>query len=288
MDGCGTEGDNRVNSENLLCTTVWIETDRCGQVCGYPQSGMIEAMSNERTPSSALRRILPTPATVTIEDAYRDDRSAHDDRPWIGMCMVMSVDGSIAYEGTSGGLGNDHDLEVLLTVRRLSDMVLVGAGTVRGEGYGAPEKPGQRIGVVTNSGSVDLDRELFTSGAGFLITSEAAEVDETRVDVLRAGRDEVDLTQAVQRLTEIDPHVRWVQAEGGAALNGALLDAGLLDELFVTISPNLVGGAGPRITGGAAEVMRAFELVQVLTDDDGYLFTQYRSGDMSGSGVRPG
>ena len=189
--------------------------------------------------------------------------------------MVSSLDGSIAVDGTSGGLGNPNDLEVLLTLRSLADMILVGAGTVRGEGYGPPEKTGQRIGVVTNRGNVDLDRDLFTSGAGFVNTNEAAEVDETRVEVLRAGTDQVDEAAAVTRLDEIDPSVRYVQAEGGAGFNGSLLDAGVIDELDLSLSPHLVGGDGPRLTTGAAEGLQGFELAHLLVDSDGFVFSRW-------------
>ncbi len=70
--------------------------------------------------------------------------------------MIASLDGAVAVDGTSGALGNANDREVLLTLRDLADVVLVGAGTASGEGYGPPRKPGLRIGVVTNSGQVDL------------------------------------------------------------------------------------------------------------------------------------
>ena len=81
-----------------------------------------------------LRRLLPHPAsTISVRAAYDVERVPHADRPWIGLCMVMSLDGSIAVEGTSGRLGNPNDLDVLLTLRSIADMILVGAGTVRGE-----------------------------------------------------------------------------------------------------------------------------------------------------------
>ena len=43
------------------------------------------------------------------------------------------------------------------------DVIVVGAGTVRDEGYGAPRKAGQRIGVVTRSGRLDYGSDLFSS-----------------------------------------------------------------------------------------------------------------------------
>lgn len=189
--------------------------------------------------------------------------------------MVTSLDGSVAIDGRSGALGNQNDLEVLLTLRRLADMVLVGAGTARGEGYGPPQKAGQRIAVVTNSGDVDLGRELFTSGAGFIVTARSTDLGSTDVDVLRAGDDHVDIVEAVTRLDEIMPGVRYVQAEGGPRLNGSLLDADLVDELDVTISPRLVGGDGPRLTTGAGDAIRDFRIKHLLADDDGFVFGRY-------------
>jgi riboflavin biosynthesis pyrimidine reductase len=223
-----------------------------------------------------LRRLLPHPAgPTTIRAAYDVDRPVHADRPWVGLCMVTSLDGSISVDGTSGTLGNVNDLDVLLTLRSLADLLIVGAGTARGEGYGPPKRPGQRIGVVTDRGSVDLDSELFTSRAGFVITNEQTEIDESRVDVLRAGRDRVDIAEALTRLGEVVPDVRYVQAEGGATLNASLLDADLIDELDLTLSPHLVGGAGPRLTDGANESMRGFTLAHLLVDDAGFVFSRW-------------
>ncbi len=189
--------------------------------------------------------------------------------------MVTSLDGSIAVDGASGGLGNPNDLDILLTLRSIADMILVGAGTVRDEGYGPPKKQGQRIGVVTNSADVDLDSDLFAGGAGFVITNEAATIDESRVDVLRSGGEHVNIADVVRRLHEIDPDVGYVQAEGGAGFNGSLLDAGVIDELDLSISPNLAGGSGPRLTSGASESLRRYELAHLLADTDGFVFSRW-------------
>jgi riboflavin biosynthesis pyrimidine reductase len=189
--------------------------------------------------------------------------------------MVSSLDGTVAVDGLSGGLGNPNDLEVLVTLRALADVIVVGAGTVRDEDYGPPRKPGQRVGVVTNRGSVDLDRELFDSGAGFVITTERADVDDTRVEVLRAGDETVDLRQAIGRLHEIAPDIDFVQAEGGPTLNAALFEADLIDELDLTIASRLSGGGGPRLTDGADELDRRFDLAHMLVDDDGFVFGRW-------------
>ena len=117
-----------------------------------------------------MRRLHPYPADhVTVADAYGIDRPRPVNRPWLGLCMVSSLDGTTVVEGNSRALSSDADLAVLLGLRRLADMMLVGAATVRIEGYGPPSKPGQRVGVVSRSGDLDYSSELFTSGAGFVI-----------------------------------------------------------------------------------------------------------------------
>ena len=223
----------------------------------------------------ALRRLHPSPtAATTVREAYDVTRRPLPGRPWIGVCMVASLDGSVAVDGTSGALGNENDMAVLHTLRQLADVIIVGAGTLRGEGYGPPEKAGQRIGVVTNSGRVDVSTPLFTTGAGFLIAPHSATIDGS-VEVLRAGDDLVDLTEAVGRVVEIDAGTRYVQAEGGPTLNGALLADDLIDEIDLTISPRLAGGAGPRLTVGAPERIRGYDLAHLLADDDGFVFTRW-------------
>lgn len=224
----------------------------------------------------ALRRLHPSPtAPITVPDAYIVDRPPPPDRPWVSLCMLSSLDGSVSVDGSSGGLGNPNDLDVLLTLREISDMVLVGAGTARGEGYGPPSTQGRRIGVVTNSGRVDLTTPLFGSGAGFLIAPASAEIDESMVQVLRAGELVVDLVAAVGRLCEVVSTVMYVHAEGGPRLNGALLSEDLIDELDLSISPRLVGGDGPRLTAAAPELDRRFDLAHLLADDDGFLFSRW-------------
>lgn len=228
---------------------------------------------SERPP---LFRAHPAPhAPTTVAEAYTVDRPAPAGRPWVGLCMVASLDGSVTVEGSSGGLGNPNDLDVLVTLRRLADVVLVGAGTAAGEGYGPPSKPGQRIAVATNSGRVDLDSELFTSGAGFVLAPDSATIDESRVEVLRAGDDRLDLAGALARLHEVVPGVVYVQAEGGPTLNAALAAADLVDELDLTVSPRFVGGDGPRLVSGADELERRFDVAHLLMDTDGFVFGRW-------------
>ncbi len=195
--------------------------------------------------------------------------------------MVTSIDGSTVVDGRSTGLSSDNDIAVLHGLRSIADVIIVGAGTVRGEGYGPPKTAGQRVGVVTASGTIDLDTPLFTSGAGFVITTADAELGSAsgpdgQVDVIRAGVDSVDLADAISRLGDVHPHPRFVQVEGGAHLNGSILDADLFDEINITTSPLCVGGDGPRLTSGADDVEQRFELTQMVIDDESFVFSRWR------------
>jgi riboflavin biosynthesis pyrimidine reductase len=189
--------------------------------------------------------------------------------------MVASLDGSVVVDGSSGGLGNPNDVDVLIALRAIADVIVVGAGTASGEGYGPPRKPGQRIAVATNRGTIDLDSPLFTSGAGFVLAPHGADIDEDRVEVLRAGHDRLDLHAAIERLHEVVPDVTYVQAEGGPTLNAALAAADVLDELDLTLSPRFVGGDGPRLVNGGDQIDHPFELAHLLLDDDGFVFGRW-------------
>ena len=220
-----------------------------------------------------LRRVHPSPADVTVLDAYDVERPVHaDGRPWLGLCMVSSLDGSTVVKGRSSALSSENDAAVLLTLRDLADVLVVGAGTVRAEGYGPPRKPGQRIGVVSTSGRVDTSSPLFASGAGFLVVPRDAPA--SSVDTVRAGEGTVDLAAALVEIAR-RTGARYVQAEGGPGLNAALAAADVIDELDLTVSPQIVGGTGPRLTTGAPDLAARFEPAHLLVDDEGFVFGRW-------------
>jgi len=188
--------------------------------------------------------------------------------------MVHSIDGSTVVDGLSAKLSSPTDTAVLGRLRSLADVIIVGAGTVREESYGPPRKAGQRIGVVTASGDIDTTAPLFTSGAGFVITTESTPV-PGGVPTLRCGTTSVDLATAIERLETVAPATRFVQAEGGAVLNGSLMAADVVDEIDVTTSPLVVGGAGPRLTAAAPDLGRRYELVQMAVDDGSFVFSRW-------------
>jgi len=228
-----------------------------------------------------LRRVVPDIAETTIAEAYATPLGQADGRPWIGLCMVNSIDGSTVVDGRSTGLSSANDIAVLHGLRSIADVIVVGASTVRGEGYGPPETPAQRVGVVTASGSIDLTLPLFTSGAGFIITTAECAIDSSNdigetVQVVRAGTGRVDLNAALGRLDDVHQSARFVQVEGGARLNGAMLDGDVFDEINVTTSPLCVGGDGPRLTHGADDHEQRYELAQMVIDDESFVFSRWR------------
>ena len=183
------------------------------------------------------------------------------------MCMVASIDGSTVVSGDSQALSSAADRSVLGALRHAADVIVVGAGTVREEGYKKPKKEGQRIGVVTHSGDLDLTSELFTSGAGLLITPTTAPYFD--VENIRAGTPDVDLFDALSRFSG-----DFIQLEGGATLNGAMVSADLVDEINLTMSPLVTGGDAPRLISGAPDLASRFHLQHVL-EDDGFVFLRY-------------
>ncbi|MGB8858427.1 MAG: dihydrofolate reductase family protein [Ilumatobacteraceae bacterium] len=215
-----------------------------------------------------MRRLFPHPADhVTLRECYDVPRPRPAHRPWVSLCMVSGLDGSTVVDRNSRGLSNPTDQELLLTLRTFSDVILVGAATVRAEGYGPPRQPGQRIGIVTRGGEFDYSTPLFSSGRAFLVLPEDAP--EVPVPSVRAGRGRLDIVEA---LTLIDAQV--IQAEGGATLNGLLAAADCIDELNLSISPQMNGGDGPRLTSGAPTLSHRMQLAHVL-EDDSFLFTRY-------------
>lgn len=243
-----------------------------------------------------MRQLLPEPLEdvdpVAVHAGLRRDAPA--DRPYVLVNMIATVDGATAVDGVSGGLGGEGDQTVFRAVRALPDVILVAAGTANAEGYRAPRATeaveagrrarGQadrpRLAVVTGRLSIDLGLEMFTDPGAvrpLVITSAAAPADrreevEAVAEVLVAGDAEVDLGDALAHLRRRG--VSTVLCEGGPTLNGALVEADLVDEWCVSLSPTLAGGDSSRIVNGAPPALRPLRLERAL-DHEGALFLRY-------------
>lgn len=212
--------------------------------------------------------------------------------------FVTSLDGAVTLEGLSGGLSSKDDQSMLGRLRMLADVVLVGAGTLRAEGYGGLRLGAKRRGWRTEQGwpenptlavvsaRLDLDptSPVFTEApVRPIVITCASSPDHQRealaevADVMICGDETVDLKQAVAGLVERG--LPQILCEGGPHLLGALTGADLVDELCLTVSPLLAGPGARRITDGlAATEARSLPLVQVLATDDGFLFLRHGRG----------
>ncbi|GLI28155.1 hypothetical protein ARHIZOSPH14_23970 [Agromyces rhizosphaerae] len=220
--------------------------------------------------------------------AYPDDGA-------LRLNMITSLDGAAAIDGRSGGLGGEDDQQLMGVLRSLADVVLVAGGTLRHEGYGAlrlgPEnaawrrsvgKPSHpRLAIVSSSLDFAASDPVFADAPErpIVVTHAAAPEDRHAAlaevaDVLVAGDDAVDLPAAVEAIRHLG-HGN-VLCEGGPSLCGALLDAGLVDELCLTLGPVLVGGEESRIVTDASERARRMRLVHALPSGD-LVFLRYRS-----------
>jgi riboflavin biosynthesis pyrimidine reductase len=218
-----------------------------------------------------MRRLLPTPLDpVTVEELYQVPRSRPAGRPWVACSMVASVDGATVVDGTSGPLSNPTDLSVFAALRAVADWSIVGAGTVRSEGYGAPKNPRLRVVVLSTDGDLDYDTPLFTCGQCVVATTTRTR--ELPVPTVRAGDERVDLPGIIAQLDGT-----MVLCEGGAHLNGSMIAADLIDEVCLTISPHLVGGDAPRVAAGKVGRLEHRVLAH-LAEENGFLFTRYVRG----------
>ncbi len=193
--------------------------------------------------------------------------------------MVAGVDGGVTIDGVSRAIGGEGDLAGFRGLRAAADVVLVGAGTARAEGYGpakvrpearrARQERGQAprpvIAVVTRSLDLQGADRLFEADSGVIVVAPADSDPDRRAalvargaTVLAAGIGDVDLGDALAQLSDRGLH--RVLVEGGPRLNRDMLAAGLVDELFITVSPMLVGGDGQGIVVGALDHPIALEL----------------------------
>jgi riboflavin biosynthesis pyrimidine reductase len=194
-----------------------------------------------------------------------------EDRAFVRLNMISSLDGGTAVGGVSGALGNRDDHAVFAALRAQADGVLVGMTTVVAEQYRVPDPPQLQVYVVSEQNDVSGAAELFASGRATLVVPASAGPVPDGVPELRAGGGPfVDLPAVVTALAG-----RVVVAEGGPTLAGLLAAAGLLDEVFVTIAPRVIAGGSARIAHGPDADAAPWELRHGFVDDAGFLFLRY-------------
>ncbi|GAA3826705.1 pyrimidine reductase family protein [Streptomyces chiangmaiensis] len=216
--------------------------------------------------------------------------------PWLRANMISTLDGAAQHDGRSQPISCPADMRIFGVLRGLADVVIVGAQTVRQEGYRparepeafaalrkeAGQGPAPAIAVVSASLELDFSAPLFTSPLvpTLVLTGTAAPPDRVTAaekagaQVVIAGDGVgVDPVRAVRALA--DRGMTRLLAEGGPRLLGQLIASGALDELCLTVSPMLTAGDAQRIAGGpSVTVPRRFALVSLL-EEDGFLFGRY-------------
>ncbi|MEV4689109.1 pyrimidine reductase family protein [Microbacterium sp. LWH3-1.2] len=212
----------------------------------------------------------------------------------VRMNFVSSADGAVTLDDRSGALGGETDRALMQVLRTMADVVLVGAGTVRAEGYGGLKVDQADAGWRRARGLDDQPALAVVSGGLHLDPADSVFADAVRKPVIvttdaaaaaDGGRFESVATvlacgdPKVELAAMLDAFARrgWTQVlcEGGPHLFGALLEADLVDEVCVTLAPRFVGGDAGRIVQGAAESDRRFELAGVVTDHEGFVFLRY-------------
>jgi riboflavin biosynthesis pyrimidine reductase len=174
-------------------------------------------------------------------------------QPWLRVNFVSTADGAAqGSDGLSKSINNAADKRVFDALRTRADCLVVGAGTLRAEGYDVPRLP-----LVVVSRSADLPPTLRDAPRGRVLMATVgsagglagAREDLGEENVLVLGVDEVDLVELKRRLADRG----WVDqlCEGGPSLFTDLLAAGVVDELCWTIVPRLIGGDAVRIASGA-------------------------------------
>lgn len=190
---------------------------------------------------------------------------------WVRANFVVSLDGAATIDGRSEPLSSPADKHVFRLLRALADVILVGAGTVRMEGYGSThldiaehshlrhlQNPVPPIAVVTSAGDLDPTGELFSQNTVSPIVLTTKSAPQQRLEALTEAGAEIVIAGDL----EVSPHrilkelarrgLRRVLCEGGPRLLANLIAANAVDELCLTVAPMLAGGSAPRISDGVA------------------------------------
>lgn len=221
-------------------------------------------------------------------------------KPWVRVNFVTSLDGAVSIDGRAGELSGSADKHLFRLLRALADVILVGAGTVRIEGYGqthldvaehssfrhehglAPVPP---IAVVTRLADLDPDLDVFTRNvvAPIIVTSRAAPKERLAV-LAAAGADvviiddyDVSLARVVAEFSR--RRLRRVLCEGGPQLFSSLLAADAVDELCLTLAPLLVSGDASRLSSASTPLTApaSMHLASVLLSHDALLLRYRRA-----------
>ncbi len=233
----------------------------------------------------------PAPPEAFYTGLGLSDR-APAERPYVVANFISSADGKATADGRTASLGSPGDRSAFHLLRTEVDAVLAGTRTLFIENYGplakeprlselrvsAGREPQPLAVVISRTSTIPFDIPLFADAASRVALYAPAGTTPpdcpAQVTVHEVGSGDESLGDAMRSLRS-DHGVRSLLCEGGPSLFSAMLADGLVDELFLTVAPKLVGGDGMGITTGRPlDELAGVRLVCAL-EQEGTLFLRY-------------
>lgn len=225
------------------------------------------------------------------------DRSQPQHECWVTGHMVAGLDGTAAIGGRVSSLSTRPDQDLFRRMRQIADIVMVGAETVRREGYGlvklSEDAQAQRrrlgqpqtppVAVVSRSLNLDWTASLFADAPAdaptHIITCASADPErlaeaESVATVIVAGEERVEPQAALRALADLGHRV--VLCEGGPRWLGELVAADRLDELCLSVSPLMGGDLLPVSVTPEGAGIAHFKMKGIMAEES-TLFLRYEA-----------
>jgi len=233
-----------------------------------------------------VTRVFPgSPLTVDLEETgaraqivelYRPSRE-----PFVRINLISSVSGSAGgTDGTSETLSNPVDRTILGVIREHGDVVVIGAQSLRAEGYLLPRRV--PLAVVTSSGNLAGHGTGPTGATGNVIVvcppSAVDRVHETSGDMsieiltVDAPDGRLAIADIIEALAARG--LTSIVCEGGPGLAAQFLEAGVVDEVCLSTSPVINGSALP-VFGTDDTDQTALRIDQLMVDEASGIYARW-------------
>lgn len=189
--------------------------------------------------------------------------------------LAITLDGRIAdARHPKKSLGTKADKALMKKVRQQADVVIMGAETLRvmGDAVDVKNKKGRKIvnAIVSKSGKIDPNlkfwkrsdilRFVFTSKKNFAVAVESA---QDRAFVVAVGDEDLKASLILETLEKAG--FRNILVEGGGQLMGLFLKEGLLNEMYLTLTPWLLGGSANPTLVSTIDTLSPWKKLKILS-----------------------